>query len=127
MTWCIIDPDHGVATHHERCQACFNRLRRTDPAYQVSEQNRRYVAAYGLTRDEVHNLKARTHFRCSLCGIPEEQTPRGLVVDHEHESGRVRGALCDRCNLGVAHFTEDPRLLAAAIDYLYRATEPRAA
>jgi hypothetical protein len=34
--------------------------------------------------------------RCAVCGI---STPYSFVVDHDHETGLVRGYLCKRCNL----------------------------
>lgn len=118
MASCIIDESHGVATHHLRCQACFNKLRRTDLAYQVREQDRKYKANYNLSRDDVQALKASNHYLCAICRIPEELTARGLVVDHNHLDGKVRRAICDPCNLGLAHFMESTTTLQAAISYL---------
>ena len=54
---------------------------------------------------------------CRICRGPEI-AGRSLAVDHDHLSGRVRGLLCGRCNLGLGTFKDDPALLAAAIEYL---------
>lgn len=43
-----------------------------------------------------------------------------MSVDHDHRSGRVRGVLCDPCNIGIGGLRDDPSLLAAAIVYLER-------
>jgi hypothetical protein len=41
-----------------------------------------------------------------------------MHLDHDHESGTIRAALCQRCNQGLGLFREDPALLKAAASYL---------
>ena len=50
---------------------------------------------------------------CIICG---EETK--IVVDHDHETGYVRGGLCTHCNLGLGHFMDNPELLRLAALYL---------
>jgi hypothetical protein len=63
-----------------------------------------HFAYHGLTCDEYDALRARAAGHCEICGIAEEDTPRGfLVVDHFQQDriSFIRGLLCDRCNSGV--------------------------
>lgn len=60
-----------------------------NPCYQ-SEQ--RIKSAYGITADEYRQIMASP---CGICGGTAE------VVDHCHSTGRVRGGLCTRCNVGL--------------------------
>jgi hypothetical protein len=50
---------------------------------------------------------------CVICGSNEP-----LVVDHDHETGGIRGMLCNHCNRGLGHFRDDPMLLEFARVYL---------
>lgn len=56
---------------------------------------------------------ARNSDACIICAATE-----ALVVDHDHRTGRVRGSLCQRCNMGLGHFRDDPELLELAAMYL---------
>lgn len=68
-----------------------------------------YRRTYGLTLEEAETLLAKG---CGICG------EAGTVIDHDHETGEVRGALCRTCNLGLGHFKDDPGLLERALKYL---------
>jgi len=50
--------------------------------------------------------------RCALCEAP------ATTVDHNHETGAVRGALCNTCNTGLGKFGDDPARLRRAAEYL---------
>jgi len=40
------------------------------------------------------------------------------MVDHNHKTNKVRGLLCQRCNMGIGQFRDDPNLMARAVEYL---------
>ena len=56
---------------------------------------------------------------CAICGTTEwmgrHQRPH---IDHDHETGEVRGVLCHNCNLAIGHLKDDPELVARALAYL---------
>ena len=60
---------------------------------------------------------------CAICGKPEikERTP-GVVfhlsVDHVHDTGKIRGLLCCKCNRFIGLAGEDIAILSNAIGYL---------
>jgi recombination endonuclease VII len=71
--------------------------------------------ALGLTPEEYEAVFARQDGMCAIC----ERRP-AIHMDHDHATGRVRGALCFGCNGGLGQFCDDPDLLRRAIDYLER-------
>jgi hypothetical protein len=65
--------------------------------------------------DIARAIEAREIEECIICGETQE---RRLAIDHDHSTGVVRGALCNRCNLGLGHFRDRPDLLRNAALYL---------
>lgn len=57
---------------------------------------------------------------CAICGKPERVAGRRLARDHDHETGVVRGYLCQRCNMAVGLLGDDPVLAGSMQEYLSR-------
>ena len=72
---------------------------------------------YGITPEQYDALVIGQNGRCAVCGKPEDAARR-LCIDHCHETGVVRGLLCDSCNRGLAQFKDKPEIMQAGIDYL---------
>lgn len=68
---------------------------------------------YGMTPADRDIMAEKQGQRCLICC-----QPRPLVIDHDHQTGRVRGLLCDPCNTGIARFGEEPETLRRAAQYL---------
>lgn len=85
-------------------------------------QNRRnYVARlkreYGITMAEYEALVQKQDGLCAICRFPPREGHR-LAVDHDHETGQIRGLLCDRCNLVLGMLESSPGALQRATEYL---------
>lgn len=71
-------------------------------------------AEYGISIEEYEAMKEAQDNKCAIC----EEEPEVLVVDHDHETGKVRGLLCHSCNRGLGLFGDDPERLRRAVKFL---------
>ena len=73
---------------------------------------------FGLIPGEYDSLLRRQGDVCAICHQPESLPNRSLCVDHDHNTGTVRGLLCMCCNRLVGQAGDDPERLVAAAAYL---------
>lgn len=76
-----------------------------------------------FTEKEYDVMLAAQNSKCAICdsefaGLTRSGNNARLSVDHEHDTGIVRGLLCKRCNMGLGYFGDSPELLNKAIAYL---------
>ncbi|MFA5884439.1 MAG: endonuclease VII domain-containing protein [Acidimicrobiia bacterium] len=105
---------------HPYCKPCHN-ARGHESRQRLHGGSRHYhlKRRYGIGATEVDALIVSQDGRCPICG---RENPEH--VDHDHETGRVRGVLCFNCNGGLGQFSDDIDRLAAAISYLDAAGSP---
>lgn len=85
-----------------------------------SRRDRHLRDEHGITEEEFQNMLTAQGGVCYIC---KTDTPKGRTkfhIDHNHETGEIRGILCHNCNIGLGHFKDDPDLLYAGIKYLMR-------
>lgn len=108
-------------------QARENRSRRRE---QYREYNREFLAAdkdrakgynlarYGVTLAQYNAMLEKQGGGCAICGAVTNKNGKALFVDHCHDTGKVRGILCYRCNTGLGSFKDNAVLVAKAVSYL---------
>jgi len=100
----------------------YHRERRADP--EVKRQARAYhlMRTFGITIEQYEAILAGQGGVCAICGrAPSESI--SLHVDHDHETGRIRGLLCFRCNNSLGDLDDDPALLQSALSYVAKPSE----
>ncbi len=78
---------------------------------------------YGISAAEYHAMVKRQGGRCAICrseSVMVEQVDRRWHVDHCHKTGKVRGLLCNRCNMAIGLLGDDPDRAVRAAKYLRR-------
>lgn len=74
---------------------------------------------YGVTADWYDRKLAEQGGHCALCEVDCVANRKYLFVDHNHETGAVRGILCYRCNTFVGQI-EKKGWIESALAYLAR-------
>ena len=95
----------------KKCISAYAKARKVENPRRIRDQ---YLKReYGISLERYEQIADGQDWRCAICG----RTAR-LHVDHDHETGRVRGLLCGECNRGIGLFKDDVDSLKMAIEYL---------
>lgn len=110
--WREPDTSHGSVRRYQsgcRCVECMDKV--------FSKRRKKALLLnYGMSLEEYDTLYKNQEGRCDICGnMPSEYM---LVVDHNHETGEVRGLLCRPCNSGIGLLRDSEMIVAKALEYL---------
>lgn len=82
--------------------------------------DRKRLALYDLEPEQYKQMLFDQEAKCAICGRELPELDEGLVVDHDHATGWVRGLLCKGCNFALGLMNDDVVRLQSAINYLVR-------
>jgi hypothetical protein len=91
------------------CRICYRERK--------SRLYRQYL--YSLTIEAYSAMVAKQHNRCPIC-LRVPAADERLAVDHDHQTGAIRGLLCGPCNRALGGFGDDLPRLRRATAYLER-------
>ena len=97
-----------------------NRTYHSNPSPYSSPRSGRLFRNYGITIEEYEDRYDMISGRCEICNVPRPSSGvNGLVVDHNHSTGKFRGLLCSSCNKKLAGL-DDIEWRTLADEYLSR-------
>jgi len=74
---------------------------------------------YNLSHEEWLKIWNNQNGKCAICKIAFP-SPSDACVDHNHETGKIRGLLCIKCNAGIGYLNDDPKITSMATEYLLK-------
>ena len=103
-SWC-----RDCSKQQSRRYGSENRPRRNERLRQWRKENPEAASAkdkrarlflkYRLDEKQVQGISERQEHRCAVC-----RNETKLIIDHDHVTGKVRGLVCYRCNIGLGWF-----------------------
>lgn len=108
--WTEFSPRKEVPSGHtSSCRKCRN------ARYARQNRARRYERVYDITLEKYEELLKKQDGVCGICKQPQSTL---LCVDHNHDTGEVRGLLCTPCNRGLGLLGDTIINIQNAYDYL---------
>ena len=105
----------GIENRNKKCAHC-DRNR-----YSLTGANCKFHQAVKMSKmiwdedDEKHFWNTNN---CEICNKIVEG--REKCVDHDHETSKYRGILCQNCNVGLGKFDDSEIIVKKAYDYISR-------
>jgi hypothetical protein len=103
-----------------RCKECISKQNKESnrPSSGYTKQREYQLRKnYKLTEEEYQQMHTEQQGVCWICG---KESTKLLHVDHDHDTGEIRGLLCGNCNKAIGLMYDDISILARAIDYLQK-------
>lgn len=107
------------------------KAKKAQQKYRVSEKYRETAwkahlkRKYNLTINNYESLLVSQNYSCKICNSVKanrewktKDQRIDLFVDHCHKTGKIRGLLCNKCNVGLAMFNDNTFTLTSALSYL---------
>jgi hypothetical protein len=93
-----------------------NRERKNEVSktHYIKNRDKLFCKKYNCTQEQLDELRSRSNEKCEICGIESKK----LHIDHNHKTGKLRGILCNRCNMGIGSFEDSMELFQKVIEYL---------
>jgi len=109
-------PRKYIGTKQERSRQATKTWRESNPDKVL---NKRYKERYGITYTEYKAMSENQNHKCKICGIEDKK----LAVDHNHQTLKIRGLLCNNCNFAIGLLKDNVETLKSAVNYLKTVVE----
>jgi len=112
------------------CKQCENDRKKnwtrlnSDRLNELQRLSDKVYSQYGITKADYDRILVEQNGVCKICKNPETRRDKRsglllrLCIDHCHETGKVRGLLCFRCNTVLGSCKDDVKLMMNMINYL---------
>jgi DNA-directed RNA polymerase subunit RPC12/RpoP len=109
-------PD-GITAYCKPCKANVTNMHisKNFEYYKNSWKTYNLKKKYDLSMEQFEKMLETQDYKCSIC---KKSLEKYSAVDHDHKTGKVRGILCRKCNLGLGAAKDNTEILKNMINYL---------
>lgn len=104
-------------TPAQNAESCRRYQQSHKEKIKVAQRRKHLRLKFGLTLEDFDRMLASQGYVCAIC-FTDNWGAHGPMVDHDHVTGKIRGILCHKCNLGIGHLDDSISKLENAIVYL---------
>lgn len=108
--------------YQSQCRKCNNKVNvEWNKKTKDVRRHRLLHYSYGLSLGAFDTMMQEQEGRCLICQFKFDMNGehnQKAMVDHCHETGQIRGLLCNMCNQGIARFRDNPEIARRAATYL---------
>jgi len=87
--------------------------KRNKEAYRKVQKTYELRIKYGLSYENYEEMLKQQESKCAIC-----QEVSLLHVDHCHKTNKIRGLLCQKCNIGIGLFKDNKEIIKRVLEYL---------
>ena len=110
--------NYSPNSRKSKCKEC-DKKRVAENYDPIKYQEQHLKRSYGITLNEYNQMLADQNHKCITCGTTEPGGKHGkFMVDHCHNTGKVRGLLCKGCNIALGEVGDNIGTLQKMIEYL---------
>ena len=109
---------HSPMGRSNDCKECYNEYRYGSTENKIKNRNKQRKFKHDLTAEEFKIMFDSQNGKCGVCETDMDFLAKSTCVDHDHQTGLIREILCQKCNLGLGHFSDNIKNMRKAVAYL---------
>jgi len=94
-------------------------------AKKMSDRSTYLNRKYKITIEAFNAMVLAQNNKCKICNKHGSHTTNKILyIDHDHNSGKIRGLLCNMCNLALGYAMDSVNTLQKCVEYLTTGIKP---
>jgi hypothetical protein len=116
-TWCVYCRKDKTMRDEKKYRA-RRKLYENTPKRKAQKRELQLKRNFNLTSEQYNQMFEQQQGCCAICNRHQSEFKRRLIVEHNHDSNKIRGLVCHNCNSILGHAHDDINILLNAIEYL---------